>query len=187
MPGVFFDTSRVEHVDLLDLIRQVAPQQILFATDYPYGRQPNSLLLALRTARASGLDEAELRAMLGDSAARIADGLDPVTPGGAQGADRDVPAVPFLRIHQYLTMASALLWMRHPPTLGVLGLALNACDERSNGHRAETDQMRELLPATRELWEHASRDGARRRSPPRAARSLPARPPGERAGRHDAG
>ena len=51
VPGVFFDTSVWSIVDLLDLMRQVAPQQILFATDYPYGRLPNALLLALRAAR----------------------------------------------------------------------------------------------------------------------------------------
>jgi hypothetical protein len=65
--------------------------------------------------------------------------------------------VTFLRIHQYLTMASAMLWMRHAAdTFGVLGLALNACDERSNGHREETEQIRELLVVTRELWELSS-------------------------------
>ena len=56
-------------------------------------------------------------------------------------------------------MASAMLWMRHPSdTFGVIGLALNACDERSNGHREATEQIRELLVATRDLE-------ARRRSP----------------------
>jgi hypothetical protein len=54
-------------------------------------------------------------------------------------------------------MASAMLWMRHSAdSFGVLGLALNACDERSNGYREQTEQIRELLVATRELWELAS-------------------------------
>ena len=34
----------------------------------------------------------------------------------------------------------------------MLGLALNACDERANGHREETEQIRELLTAARDLW-----------------------------------
>ena len=42
--------------------------------------------------------------------------------------------------------------MRQADTIGVLGLALNACDERSNGHREETEQIRELLSAARDLW-----------------------------------
>ena len=54
-------------------------------------------------------------------------------------------------------MASAMLWLRHTTdTYGVVGLAINACDERSNGHRAETEQIRELLVATRDLWELAA-------------------------------
>ena len=156
-PGVFFDTSVWSALDLLDLYRLVPPEQVVYASDYPYGRQPNSLLLAVRTARAAGLDDRQLRAVLHDTGARIADGLDPVTPGSPQGATELSHPVTFLRIHQYLTMASAMLWMRHPSdTFGVIGLALNACDERSNGHRDATDQIRELLVATRDLWELAA-------------------------------
>ena len=135
-PGVFFDTSVWSPLDLLDLYRLVPPEQVVYASDYPYGRQPNALLMAIRTARASGLDEAQLRAVLHDTAARIADGLDPVTPGAPRGATELTQPVTFLRIHQYLTMATAMLWMRQPSdTFGMLGLALNACDERSNGYR----------------------------------------------------
>ena len=47
---------------------------MLFASDYPYGQQPASLLIALRTALLSGLDETQLRGMLGESTRRIADG-----------------------------------------------------------------------------------------------------------------
>ena len=36
-------------------IRQIAPEQVVYASDYPYGRQPNSLLVAVRTAKLAGL------------------------------------------------------------------------------------------------------------------------------------
>ena len=157
-PGVFFDTSVWSPLDLLDLYRLVPPEQVLYASDYPNGRQPNSLLMAVRTARASGLDDREVRALLHDTGSRIADGLDPVQPTTPRGATQLSHPVTFLRINQYLTMASAMLWLRHTSdTYGVIGLALNACDERSNGHRSETDQLREVLVATRDLWELASR------------------------------
>jgi predicted TIM-barrel fold metal-dependent hydrolase len=166
--GVFFDTSVWSPLDLLDLYRLVPPEQVVYASDYPYGRQPNSLLMAVRTARASGLDDTQLRAVLHETAARIADGADPLRPTTPRGATEVSHPVTFLRIHQYLTMASAMLWMRHTSdTFGVLGLALNACDERSNGYREQTDQIRELLVATRDLWELASRaedELARRRA-----------------------
>jgi hypothetical protein len=48
-------------------------------------------------------------------------------------------------------MATPLLWTRQADTVGVLGLALNACNER-NGVRREVDQIRELLETARELW-----------------------------------
>jgi hypothetical protein len=156
-PGVFFDTSVWSPLDLLDLYRLVPPEQVVYASDYPYGRQPNSLLMAVRTARAAGLADAQVRAMLHDTGARIADGLEPVAPTTPRGATELTHPVTFLRIHQYLTMASAMIWMRHPSdTYGVIGLALNACDERANGYREATDQIRELLAATRDLWELAA-------------------------------
>jgi len=159
-PGVFFDTSVWSPLDLLDLYRLVPPEQVVYASDYPYGRQPNSLLMAVRTARASGLDDRQLRALLHDTSARIAEGLEPVAPTVPRGPTQLSHPVTFLRIHQYLTMASAMLWLRHASdTYGVIGLALNACDERSNGHRAQTEQIRELLVVTRDLWELASQIG----------------------------
>ena len=48
-------------------------------------------------------------------------------------------------------MATPLLWMRQPDTIGVLGLAINACAER-NGHVEDVDRIRELLDAARDLW-----------------------------------
>ena len=156
--GVFFDTSVWSPLDLLDLYRLVPPEQVVYASDYPYGRQPNSLLMAVRTARASGLDDRQVRALLHDTATRIADGLDPIEPTSPRGETQLSHPVTLQRIHQYLTMASAMLWLRHTSdTYGVLGLALNACDERSNGHRTQTDQLREVLVVTRDLWELASR------------------------------
>ena len=185
-PGVFFDTSVWSPLDLLDLYRLVPPEQVVYASDYPYGRQPNSLLMAVRTARASGLDDDQVRALLHDTAARIADGHDPVPPGRPCGPAELSHPVTFLRIHQYLTMASAMLWMRHPSdSFGVLGLALNACDERTNGHRARD------RPDPRAAPRHARPLGARRGergrrgAPARAARRLPPRAPRERARRDD--
>lgn len=154
--GVYFDTSVWSPLDLLDLYRVVPPEQVVYASDYPYGRQPNSLLMAVRTARASGLDEAQIELMLAGTATRIADGLDPLPPTAPRGLEEVSHPVTFARIHQYLTMASAMLWLRQPDTFGVLGLALNACDERANGHREGTERLRELLLTTRDLWQLAS-------------------------------
>jgi hypothetical protein len=49
-------------------------------------------------------------------------------------------------------MATPLLWTRQPDTVGVLGLALNACEEDNGGVGADVDQIRELLLCARDLW-----------------------------------
>src|SRR5438067_6420769 len=72
--GVFFDTSVWSAIDLLGLLRLVPPEQVVYASDYPYGQQPGSLLLSLRAARASGFDEAQLRALFAVNPARVAGG-----------------------------------------------------------------------------------------------------------------
>jgi predicted TIM-barrel fold metal-dependent hydrolase len=149
--GVFFDTSVWSAVDLLDFLHLVPPEQVVYASDYPYGRQPNSLLLALRTARIAGFSEEEVRNMLAGNAHRIANGEEPLEPSEPRGRATFSQPMVLARIHQYLSMATPLLWTRQPDTIGVLGLALNATEER-NGHIPEVDQIRDLLITARELW-----------------------------------
>ena len=143
--GVFFDTSVWSPIDLLSVFRLISPEQALYASDYPYGQQPSSLLIALRTAIASGFDEDDLRNMFAGSASRIAAGEPPLEPTAPKGGETFSQPLTFARIHQYLSMATPLLWTRQPDRIGVLGLALNASDDRSNGHREELEQIRELL------------------------------------------
>jgi uncharacterized protein len=149
--GVFFDTSVWSPLDLLDLYRLVAPEQVVYASDYPYGSQPSSLLLTQRTAKLAGYSDEQLRALFAGNARRIMAGEAALEPTRPVGDDRFVQPLTFARIHQYLSMATPMLWTRQPDTIGVLGLALNATEER-NGHRDETEQIRELLLAARDLW-----------------------------------
>jgi predicted TIM-barrel fold metal-dependent hydrolase len=150
--GVFFDTSVWSPVDLLDMFRHISAEQVLFASDYPYGQQPASLLIALRTARASGLDEEDLRNMLGRTAARIASGEAPLETSTPRGGDVFTQPMIFARIHQYLSMATPLLWTRQPDTIGVLGLALNATNERNGSVPEDLERIKELLSVAHDLW-----------------------------------
>ena len=86
-PGVFFDTSVWSPLDLLDLYRLVPPEQVVYASDYPYGRQPNSLLMAVRTARACGFDDAQVRALLRRHRRRDRRRPRAACPGRPAGAD----------------------------------------------------------------------------------------------------
>jgi len=150
--GVFFDTSVWSAVDLLGLLRLVPPEQVVYASDYPYGQQPGSLLLALRVAQTVGLGERQMRDIFAGNANRIADGDDPLEPSTPQGIETLAQPLAQARIHQYLSMALPLLFTRQQDGFGALGLALNATEE-PNGHRhEELDQIRELLLAARDLW-----------------------------------
>ncbi|MDX6492850.1 MAG: uncharacterized protein QOH02_785, partial [Gaiellaceae bacterium] len=150
-PGVFFDTSVWSPVDLLEFYRLVPPEQVVYASDFPYGQQPSSLVLSLRTARLAGLDDTQVRDMLAGNAQRIADGEEPKEPSKPVGSDTFSQPMVFARIHQYLSMATPLLWTRQADHVGVLGLALNATDDR-NGRPEELDRIRELISTAQTLW-----------------------------------
>src|SRR3954452_8600634 len=160
--GVFFDTSVWSPLDLLGLYRLVGPEQVVYASDYPYGQQPASLLIALRTARLAQLSDEQVLGVLAGNANRIADGDPPVEPSAPKGTDTFSQPIALARIHQYLSMATPLLWTRQQDHVGVLGLALNACDDRTNGHREELDQIRELLLAAQAMWLTFPEDGDER-------------------------
>jgi len=149
--GVFFDTSTWSPIDLLDFYRQIPPEQVLYASDYPYGQQPSSLLIAIKTALRAGYSEAQLRGMLAGNADALADGQELPEPTQPLGSENFAMPLQLMRIHQYLSMATPLLWSRQPDHVGVLGLAINTCAER-NGHAEAVDRIRELLEAARDLW-----------------------------------
>jgi predicted TIM-barrel fold metal-dependent hydrolase len=149
--GVFFDTSVWSPIDLLSLYHLVSPEQVVYASDYPYGGQPSSLLIGLRTARLAGLDDEQVGALLWGNAARIAAGEAPLEPTEPIGSQTFSQPMAFARIHQYLSMATPLLWTRQQDTIGVLGLALNACADR-DGHVEDRERIRQLIETARDLW-----------------------------------
>jgi uncharacterized protein len=152
IPGVFFDTSVWSGLDLLDLYRQIAPEQVLYASDYPYGRQPNSLLVAVRTAKLAGFDDKQLRLMLGGTARRMLAGEELEPLSGPKGPTSLVQPLTFARIHQYISMAVPMLWLRQRDAIGAIGLAVNASRERSNGHPDASERIEELLTTAQDLW-----------------------------------
>jgi len=150
--GVFFDTSVWSSVDLLSFFHLVSPEQVLYASDYPYGRPPSSLLIAVRTAEVAGFTDEQIRDMLAGSANRIARGEPPKKPTRPTGNGVFTQPMTMARIHQYLSMATPLLWMRQPDSIGIIGLALNASDERDGYAGEDLDRIRELLTTARDLW-----------------------------------
>jgi uncharacterized protein len=149
--GVYFDTSVWSPIDLLDMWNRVSPEQVVYASDYPYGQQPNSLYIAIKTARLAGLGDDQIRDMLGRTAARIAAGDRPAQTTEPKRNGTLSQPISLARIHHYLAMATPLLWTDQADSIGVLGLALNACAER-DGFEDDRERIRELLACARELW-----------------------------------
>src|SRR5262249_50357496 len=104
--GVFFDTSVWSPIDLLTVFRVFSPEQVVYASDFPYGQQPSSLTISLRTAKASGLDDDDLRAMLAGNADRIAAGEPPLEPTAPRGADTFSQPMPSPPTHPSLSMST---------------------------------------------------------------------------------
>jgi predicted TIM-barrel fold metal-dependent hydrolase len=149
--GVFFDTSVWSPVDLLDAFSRIPPEQLVYASDYPYGQQPNSLANTLHAAGTCAFGEEQLRDLLGRTALRIRDGEPPVEPTTPVGRRTIEQPMTFARIHHYLAMATPLIWMRQEDSVGVLGLAENACAE-SDGFLEERERIAALVGCARDLW-----------------------------------
>jgi hypothetical protein len=109
------------------------------------------LLIAIKTARFAGCSEEQLRLMLAGTASALADGLALPEPSVPVGPAALALPLQLARIHQYLSMSTPLLWSRQSDTIGLLGLAINACAER-NGYADVTDRIQELLLTARDLW-----------------------------------
>ena len=90
--------------------------------------------------------------MLGRTAQAIANGAPAARADGAKGPDTITHPLPLARIHQYISMATPLLWMRQPDRAGGLGLALNAAHEANVDGVPDADLIRRALSVAAELW-----------------------------------
>src|SRR2546430_13646369 len=91
--GGFFDSSVWSAIDLLGLLRLVPPEQIVYASDYPYGQQPGSPLLSSRVARVAAFDDPPRRGMFARNANRNARGQEPRDAAQPQGPRTPQPTL----------------------------------------------------------------------------------------------
>ena len=148
-PNVLYDTSVWSTTDLRTLFASASPEQILFASDAPYGMPATARFALLLVLRRAGASEEQIRAMFWDNADRACRGEPaPALTPPLMSRERMVP-LQRLRIHDYLVMTQTLMWSRLGDTPGALGLALRACD--TNGSDGLAD-VAELLEAVSELW-----------------------------------
>jgi predicted TIM-barrel fold metal-dependent hydrolase len=151
-PNVLYDTSVWSNTDLRALLATASPEQIVFASDAPYGA-PGVAQIQLGTAlHRVGATPDQVRAIMWGNAERAARG-EPASTLSPPLAERD-RTVPLqrVRVHEYLMMSTPLLWNRLPDTPGALGLARRACDTDGNDELAVVEG---LIDMAEELWTRA--------------------------------
>jgi predicted TIM-barrel fold metal-dependent hydrolase len=148
-PNVLYDTSVWSNTDLRALLATASPEQIAFASDAPYGA-PGVAQIQLGTAlHRAGATPDQLRAIMWGNAERAARGEPARTLSPPLVArDRTIP-LQRVRVHEYLIMATTLLWTRLPDNPGALGLARRACDTDGS---ADLKAVEGLLDLAEELW-----------------------------------
>jgi predicted TIM-barrel fold metal-dependent hydrolase len=144
--NIFFDTSTWTPLDQLNLLSLVPPEQILWASDIPYGEPIAALNVFVRAARTSGADDALLRGMLGDNARGLLEGRRPERRSTPLGVPEYRTSYARARASMYMAAATTLLWSGLPERIGFLGLAEAAL------HEEGLDEQAELVRCTAALW-----------------------------------
>ena len=148
-PNVLYDTSVWSNTDLRALLATVAPEQIAFASDAPYGAPAIAQIQVGTALNRAGATPDQVRAVMWGNAERAARGQSaPALSPPLVARDRTVP-LQRVRVHEYLIMATTLLWTRLPDTPGAVGLARRACDTNGSSELAAVEA---LLDLAQELW-----------------------------------
>lgn len=142
-PNVFFDTSTWGVFDLLALFAEVSPQQVLYASDVPYGHFATAIPLLAAVLEHLQASHEIRRAVMGGTARSLLGGELPALTSPI-GAARYEGGVDRLRAHSYLASAIPLALLRTPDPIGFLGLALTCYPQ--------DDLCVSLLGACNELW-----------------------------------
>ncbi len=105
-PNVLFDTAWWIPADVLALFALVPPGRIVFGSDTPYGHPVLNAVITLRCARAVGLDDAQIRSVMGGQLERLLAG-EPVADLGPAAGTARLPQHDVLldRVTTYLAIA----------------------------------------------------------------------------------
>lgn len=164
LPNLFFDTSWWNVADLTALFATVAPGQILYGSDIPYGSGIWCGLIVLRLAASVGLDPEVTREIVGGQLRRLLAGEDPADLGPPPGPPERPPWLAAARALTHLEGAISRAFAGADPR-EPLALARLACEVPVD------DPQQPLLRAVRELTERA--EAAAEAGGSRAAVSFP--------------
>ena len=153
-PNVCYDTSVWSAIDIRSLLASVSPEQVLFATDAPYGTYGVSELMLGLLLRRIGAAPDVIDAVFWGNAERVAAGrpaeaMSPPLLGAQMGL-----SLQRLRVHEYLVMAATTRWLRQPDTPGAMMLAARACDPTGD---PGLQDVSDLLAAAQLVWDEPDR------------------------------
>ena len=112
--NLFFDTAWWNTADQLALFALIAPGQILFASDTPYGRTVAAAAVVLRAALAAGLNPEQIASVDGGQLERLLAGAEPRDVGPAPMTTAPGPGPLLERVHALLVAAAARLTAGYP-------------------------------------------------------------------------
>ena len=149
-PNIFIDTAWWNPADHIALFSLVAPSQIVWASDSPYGLPLVAAWTHARAALTAGVSSEALRSIMGGQIARLVAGKDPQWVGEAPGPPAD-PLHPLLdRVVTHLISAMGRAFGGGDPTES-LDLARLACAVGDEAPHADTcAAVLELLDLYRE-------------------------------------
>ncbi len=150
-PNLFIDTSWWQPSDILAVMELVAPGQVLWASDSPYGLPLASAVSVLRCALHIGLSAEQIAGVMGGQLERILAGEQPLDHGPAPGSRPGVH--PLLeRVVGHTTAALARAFIGADPT-EPLALARLGCDvPEGTPHEELFAVLRELFAAGEALY-----------------------------------
>jgi predicted TIM-barrel fold metal-dependent hydrolase len=145
--NIFFDSSTWTPLDQLNLMSLVPPEQILWASDIPYGEPLAALNVFVRSARVSGASDELLRGMLRDNAMALLEGRRPATRSAPLAKPEFSTSYARIRATMYMAGATSLLWLNQAEIVGYLGMAEAALAEEG------LDRQAELVRCARAVWD----------------------------------
>ncbi len=153
-PNVFFDTSTWSVFDIINLLGRIAPEQLLFATDVPYGNHLASLTMVAAVLEELDAPESIRRGVMGDTLEGILRGELPAELSEPLAPAEYALPTQRLRLASYLSSATPLLWLRQRDVIGMLGLAEAVCHTDP-----DLEPIGELILTARELWDATPLEG----------------------------
>ncbi len=160
-PAVLYDISCFFPLDVIELFARAPAERIVFASDPPYGLPATTLYMALRVGAHAGLEERDVRNMLGGTMAALLDGAE--LP--AVSAPRRGPTITLsgrlVRVYGYASLVGpALFGGAIEQARAMLEMAIAACrDPEPDGVGAALETIERALSAAATLLQ--GEDGVR--------------------------